>query len=56
MRTLGQIAYEAYCENEIRRNPKAFYKLLRWYELSNIAIESWEAAARAVERIVEDYA
>jgi hypothetical protein len=53
-KTLGQVAYEAYCEQTHWKSAISGADLPS-FNVQKIEIQvAWEAAARAVERIVED--
>jgi hypothetical protein len=47
MKTLGQIAYEAYCESVNNLSPTGI-TLPRWEDLTNNIRKAWGVAAKAV--------
>jgi len=49
-KTLGQIAYEGYCETTGWKSLVSGAVLPQWEDVNNSIKEAWEAAAKAVQR------
>lgn len=51
-KSIGQIAYEAYCDRADGVSLVSGEQLPHWDDLSPVIAEAWEAAASAVARVV----
>lgn len=53
-KTLGQVAYEAYCEHTGWKSIRSGEELLQWADQSDAIKEAWEVSADAVSLEVSE--